>query len=233
MTNHTHLLAKMGDVPLSRVLQGLHASYARYFNEKRDVDGHVFQGRPGVKIILDDSYILQLVAYIHKNPVDAGLVTNPGEYRWSSDSYFRSTDADSVPVSCWRFPPHFQGTDRARVYRECLDETIESFKGGDVYVGTEEEWNELERRDESRKHRYPEERGQPSKETIVREVVESTGYKVEDLKKPGRAQPRTNLRQKAMALMYTEGYGPVEIGEFFNRSHGAVNHAVRKFEEND
>ena len=65
MTNHVHLLIRMGQTDLGKIFKAVHMKYAKYFNLKRKTKGHVFQGRPGMKIILDDSYLLQVVGYIH------------------------------------------------------------------------------------------------------------------------------------------------------------------------
>jgi len=46
MTNHAHLLIKMGTVPLNEIFQTAHMKSAKYFNRKRSTRGHVFQGRP-------------------------------------------------------------------------------------------------------------------------------------------------------------------------------------------
>lgn len=230
MTNHTHLLVKMGEVSLARVLQGLHMSYAKHFNNKYDQSGHVFQGRPGVKIVLDDSYLMQLVPYIHQNPVEAGLVDKVSEYEWSSDNIYQGRKGEmDIKFRCWAFPPGFQGDNRKKVYSQCLDESVEEPVGGEVYIGSEDDWEDLERRREERKDRYPDRRNRPSKEEIAIELIDDTSLSLEDLRESGRSQPETEYRQKAMAAMYEKGYGPVEIAEFFNRTKGTVNHAVKKF----
>lgn len=231
MTNHTHLLLRMGEVPLSRILQGVHMSYARYFNYERGNHGHVFQGRPGVKIVLDDAYLLQLIPYIHNNPVEAGMAEEPSAYRWSSDVLYRGDSREDFELRSFRFPPGFRGEDRTQVYRERLGESPSKLEGGQSYVGTEEEWNELERRREERSDRFRDRRGRRVKDAIAREVLAETEWTIEDLRAPGRAQPQARLRQQAMVRMYGEGYGPREIADYFRRSKGTVSYAVRKFEE--
>jgi REP element-mobilizing transposase RayT len=84
MTNHVHLLIKMQTTPLDEIFQTVHMNYAKYFNAKRETSGHVFQGRPGMKMVLDDSYLEQLIGYIHRNPVKADMVEGVTNYEWSS-----------------------------------------------------------------------------------------------------------------------------------------------------
>lgn len=84
MTNHVHWLVRIGRVPISGVIHSIHSVYARIFNQANERIGHVFQGRFGSQVCLDDKYILSLCRYIHRNPLKAGLVENLSEYPWSS-----------------------------------------------------------------------------------------------------------------------------------------------------
>jgi REP-associated tyrosine transposase len=49
-----------------------------------DRSGHLFQGRYKAFVVDADSYLLELAAYIHLNPVRAGMAKEAGTYRWSS-----------------------------------------------------------------------------------------------------------------------------------------------------
>jgi putative transposase len=84
MTNHVHLLVEMGESPLSRVIQRLHTWYAHYYNQKYKRVGHLFQGRYKAMLCDKAAYLLELVRYIHLNPVRSGITSNPREYPWSS-----------------------------------------------------------------------------------------------------------------------------------------------------
>lgn len=82
--NHFHILAKTGDVPLSKCLQNLQSPYARYFNTKYRLTGHLFEAKCYAGLIRTDSQLLVTSRYIHLNPVKAGLVTDPALYQYSS-----------------------------------------------------------------------------------------------------------------------------------------------------
>jgi len=84
MTNHVHLLIQVGSVPLSRIIQNLGFRYTRYINRKRGEVGHLFQGRYKAILIEADRYLLELVRYIHCNPVRAGLCAAAADSDWSS-----------------------------------------------------------------------------------------------------------------------------------------------------
>jgi REP element-mobilizing transposase RayT len=80
MPNHVHLLLEMERHPLSKIMQGLQQSYTAYFNRKYKLVGHLFQGRYKDILCDRDAYLLELVRYIHLNPVRSKLVRDPGEY---------------------------------------------------------------------------------------------------------------------------------------------------------
>ena len=84
MGNHYHLLVETPEPNLSMTMQWLNVSYATYFNRKQDRSGHLFQGRFKAILIDADAYLNHLSRYIHLNPVRAGIIDAPGQYRWSS-----------------------------------------------------------------------------------------------------------------------------------------------------
>ncbi len=84
LPNHFHLLLRSGNVPLSKVMQVLITAYTMYVNKKHERVGHVFQGRFKSIVVEKESYLLEVLRYIHLNPVKAGLVDSVGDYPWSS-----------------------------------------------------------------------------------------------------------------------------------------------------
>ena len=65
-------------------MRNLFSLYARVFNKKYKRRGHLFGGPYRQAVCLDDSYLLSVSLYIHANPVRAGIVGAPQDYRWSS-----------------------------------------------------------------------------------------------------------------------------------------------------
>lgn len=84
MSNHYHLLLETPSGNLSQIMQHINGAYTNYFNVKRKRYGHLFQGRYKAILIEADEYAKELSRYIHHNPVRAGMVSRPEEYRWSS-----------------------------------------------------------------------------------------------------------------------------------------------------
>lgn len=89
MPNHVHFLVKRGEQPLSKFMQGLQQSYALYFHKKYKRVGHLFQGRYKAILCDGDAYFLELVRYIHLNPVRSKIVAKGNDYLWSSHQAFR------------------------------------------------------------------------------------------------------------------------------------------------
>lgn len=84
MGNHYHLIMETPEANISKVMQYINGSYTTYFNIKRRRIGHLFQGRYKSIVVDKDNYLLELSRYIHLNPVRAGIVEKPEDYRHSS-----------------------------------------------------------------------------------------------------------------------------------------------------
>jgi REP element-mobilizing transposase RayT len=83
MSNHYHLALRMGEVPLSRSMQTLNHRYTQSFNGRHRLFGPFWHGRYRSKLVEDGAYLQQLILYIHRNPVSAGVVNDPADFQWS------------------------------------------------------------------------------------------------------------------------------------------------------
>jgi putative transposase len=90
MDNHYHLLLQSPDGDLSQGMHAIGMGYARMFNKVYERVGHVFQGRFRAALVEHESHAIELARYIALNPVRAGLVARPEDWRWSSYSSFVS-----------------------------------------------------------------------------------------------------------------------------------------------
>lgn len=84
MSNHVHLLIKEGTENLGVAFRRLGASYVYWYNLKYSRNGHLFQDRFRSDAVEDQRYFLTVLRYIHQNPVKAGIVKDPGDFKWSS-----------------------------------------------------------------------------------------------------------------------------------------------------
>jgi len=83
MSNHFHLLLRPGESCLSPVMRRLMTGYAVTYNKRHKRQGHLFQNRYKSFVVEEDTYFLELVRYIHLNPVRAGIIRSLEEL----DSY--------------------------------------------------------------------------------------------------------------------------------------------------
>lgn len=74
--NHFHLLLRTGHVPISTVMRRLLTGYAIWHNRTHRRHGYLFQNRFKSILCQEDTYLLELVRYIHLNPMRAGLLQN-------------------------------------------------------------------------------------------------------------------------------------------------------------
>ncbi|MEA5092717.1 hypothetical protein SDC9_34905 [bioreactor metagenome] len=94
MNNHVHLLIKekkMGAISL--IMQKILTRYAMYYNIKYERSGSLIGSRYKSKPVEKERYLLPLISYIHRNPVESGMVYRIEDYKYSSyKAYFDKKD---------------------------------------------------------------------------------------------------------------------------------------------
>ena len=88
MGNHYHICLRTPEGNLSRVMRHLDGLYTQRFNRMHRRDGALLRGRYKAIVVDKDSYLAQVVRYIHLNPLEAGLVREPQAYVWSSHRFY-------------------------------------------------------------------------------------------------------------------------------------------------
>ena len=78
--NHFHLFLRTGAAPIATVMRRLLTGYAVSFNRRHRRHGHVFQNRYKSILCQEDPYLLELVRYIHLNPLRASVVSSLKEF---------------------------------------------------------------------------------------------------------------------------------------------------------
>jgi putative transposase len=97
MTNHFHLLATpTTDEGLPQMMQAVGRRYVRYFNDRQQRSGTLWEGRYRSTLIETDRYFLACMAYIDLNPVRAGLVATAKDYPWSSHAHYVGLRTDKM-----------------------------------------------------------------------------------------------------------------------------------------
>lgn len=126
MTNHFHLLVEPPEVgDLGRFMQSVGRRYVRYINGTYQRSGTLWEGRFKSAAVSRDEYLMVCSRYIELNPVRAGLVNHPREYRWSSYWY----RALGIPDCLLDEDPWYKGLGmnaegRQKAYRDWVESRI-------------------------------------------------------------------------------------------------------------
>ena len=126
MTNHVHLLVTPSGADTCTVLmRDLGQRYVQYFNRRYERSGTLWEGRFRSCVAESAAYVLACYRYIELNPVLAGMVATPAQYRWSS----YAANAQGKGDSLLRSHPAYDGLGldaerRSRAYREMCDEGV-------------------------------------------------------------------------------------------------------------
>ncbi len=234
MTNHIHLALETGKVPLSRIMLGLQGSYTQTFDRRHGRVGHLFQGRYKSLVVQKDPYLLALVRYIHENPVLAGIVGEPPDYRWWSDRWYRRRggpgwlDVNSVLGMFGR-----QRQAAVRAYAAFMARS----------EGTDYEdlqtFGQLVKGDEEFATRILDHSGEPevvrrglSVDRVARAVAQVLALKVEDLRSARRSRDLSSAR--AMAGYVGRELGRISLSrmaEHFRRDRSTLVRDVQRLEE--
>ena len=93
MSNHIHILLKVGKESVDKILKRIASSYVYWYNWKYYRRGHLFQDRFKSEPVEDDRYLLTVIRYIHQNPIKANIVRNIESYEYSSyGEYINTSD---------------------------------------------------------------------------------------------------------------------------------------------
>jgi hypothetical protein len=84
MDNHYHLMIETPEGNLSIGMRQLNGIYTQKYNRRHNKPGHLFQGRFKAILVQRENYLLELCRYVVLNPVRAGMIEKPEDWKWSS-----------------------------------------------------------------------------------------------------------------------------------------------------
>ena len=235
MKNHIHLLVEVEKVPLSKIMQSFLFRYTQYFNRRYRQVGHLFQGRYKAIVCDKDAYLLELVRYIHLNPVRARVVKRPEDYVWTGHlSYLGKREEDLIDQG---FVLDQLGEDLSSAKRRYRRFVWEGMTGGHEekyyqvkaqrYLGEDAFVERIEReKKESEDWMY-----EIPLEVISREVARAIGCREDELHSVRRSRQGSLGRgMVAYLARRISGYRVKEIADHFRRSSVAVSEAITKIE---
>lgn len=232
MGNHVHLALQVAEIALAQPMQNLSFRYTRWINRRQRRIGHLFQGRYRALLVERDSYLLELVRYIHLNPVRANLVTDPAEYRWSGHRAYLDDDRLPWLTTEWVLSQFSQNPRAAaQSYQRFIQEGIggrhaERFHAGSTdtrILGSDRFIERVLGPDVT--ERCP----PPSLSTIVQAVCQTYGLSPDELTAPGtRRLPAQARALVALIATQTGAASLTAVAQHFGRDVATLSTGIRR-----
>jgi REP element-mobilizing transposase RayT len=232
MTNHLHLAIQVSGRPLGRVVHCFATRYARYFNGKYSRSGHLFENRYYANLVDLDEYLLELVRYIHRNPVKAGLVGKPGSYLWSSHRFYMGRDQLDWLSTRLVLALFHSEIARARVELDrFVLQGVADDHADELFCGAVDDHQKLQETNpdfdlDLAGKCLP----QISLEEIVKSVCDRNGIDDAQLSGPSRQRDISRIRAEiAYEAIHSGAANLATIGRRLNRSGGAIAALIRRY----
>jgi hypothetical protein len=257
MSNHFHLLLRTGEELLSPMMRRLMTGHAVTYNLRYKRQGHLFQNRYKSIVVEEEPYFLELVRYIHLNPVRCGIVKDLEElatYRYSGHSVImgqRDYDVQDVDAVLTRFSDKRKNAIAG--YRGFVASGLnqgrrEELRGGGLIRSTGGIAAMMARGPEERE--LSDERilgsgdfvesvlrdsdnssasGKLSVVDVLKEVSEKSGISSEQILGPSRSRSISNARKQFFLVALEKAGATLSmLGRLSGRSHVAVRMAIEE-----
>lgn len=223
MGNHYHLALRTREIPLSKMMHRINSNFGRYYNRDRGRTGSVFEGRYKAYLIQDESYLLSVIRYIHRNPVRAAICPTVDAYAWSSDQAYRGHDYNFVRTDVLLSILGSNANQSKQEYNSLMGLDDDYDEPITRYLGTEEFW--------SQKQPYkPEPKIQKANLEVI---LQSSGAHAEDITLIKCGCKQKNLmvyKRDYVQRAFASGYSLEEIGKHIAISGVAAGKLMRKLE---
>jgi hypothetical protein len=223
------MVVQVSDLRLGRFIGWVASLYAKCINRRLRRSGHLFERRYRSKLVATDAYLLQLVRYIHLNPVVAGIADSPDRYPWSSHRAYLGYRRDSwlttdMVLSVFATNKR-QATEAYRAFVCTGDcESSDSFLNisNDGSAARDDEYDAtIQRQDDDNT-------ASQSLDQLIEEHCKRHNVCEDELASPRRT--RRNARLRAEIAITAQRFGVAtlhEVATRFNRSDSTLCHAIR------
>jgi REP-associated tyrosine transposase len=255
LSNHFHLLLMPTSTTLSSFMRRLLTGYAVSFNRHNKRSGHLFQNRYKSIVCEEELYLLELVRYIHLNPLRAGMVKSLEEldqYPWSGHAVLmgnRNFDGQETQLVLERFGKKL--TTARRTYRQFVSEGIKEGRRDELVGGGlkrsqgERPLNEYEsfdarvlgngdfvdglKQEELLRDRM---KSTVTLMRIVAAVATTLGLEPDAVRKPSKSRLPASARGIICHLAIFEfGYSGSEVGKYLYLGSSGVSLAAKRGEK--
>ena len=229
MTNHVHMAVQVSDLPLGLVVGWVASQYAKATNKRLKRSGHLFERRYHGNLVDVDSYLLQLIRYIHRNPVAARMVDSPEYYPWSSHRAYLGYRRPALLTTDWVLGQF--GSNRVQAiaaYRDFMAEDDQAsmtlFAGSTDDARLKSDDGYVENVD----NQAAQGQAKPSLTQLIEEFCRLHNITESELASPRRTRRNAKLRAEiALAAQQQRIASLHEVAERFNRSDSSLCHAIR------
>jgi len=232
MTNHVHLVVEDHEGNLSKVLRHVKGVHAQRFNRRHDRVGHLFEGRFWNSLLGDDAYLTSAVEYVHRNPVEAGMVGTPIDYPWSSYASYLGL---ATPHACLSLQPILDmhgGREELRQRTDTAvpgDESLDAFRqdrpspvlGSEAFCRAAVATAETARDTQASARRGVACTTRPSL-TLIRDTVAAEWHIDPASVSTSRRGSKNTPRAVALFLAQSAGWPTNEIADFFGLGSGSA-----------
>lgn len=246
METHYHLLIQTMEANLSEIMRHLGSVYTQKFNRKHESYGHLFRGRYKAILVDRDEYLLEVIRYIHLNPVRAGIVEAPELHKWTSHKLYIASRSGRDPI-CSREILLLFAKDIRKARHEFHDfikqgvpENVEKFYGRERLPAILGSTKYIEEMRERFVYKFQDDYELPEAKRIskitIKQIVEliaaEHGLNVTDVKE-GKRKVLNKPRRLAIHIARRYGGYPLrKIGEFFHiRSYTGVSTIVAQVQK--
>lgn len=234
MENHCHLAVQVGTVPLSNIMQNISFRYTQYINKRYQRIGHLFHGRYKSILVDKDNYLLELIRYIHLNPVRAGIVERPEHYLWSSHREYCQEKSATWLTTDWGLSFFSNNADHAvKKYQDYVEKGIAEGSRKEFSCGTSE--GRLLGDDTFIESALKRDKAQDAVKCSVGDIVSAVCqvYHIEEcqLVSQSKSQPAATARAMAALLVRNaRGLSLTEFANYLQRDLSSISQAARRLE---
>ena len=216
-------------------MQSLSLRYTKWINYTQSRTGHVFQGRYKALLLDADIYLMELVRYVHLNPVRAKMVISPDDYPWSGHHGYLGKEVLPWLTTDWVLSIFSTDIQKARKgYADFVADGIREERRVEFHSGTCEGrilggdnfTNEaFLKANQRHDHQY-------RLDDIVDVVCHRYGITIEQLNASGKARPYSEARAVVVLLAQeSKELSLTELGKMLNRDIAPLGRAGRRLLE--
>jgi len=230
MSNHVHMAVQCHERPISDFVRFIASQYSRATNKKLDRTGHLFERRHRAILVQTDSYLKELVRYIHLNPLRAGIVDAIDDYPWCGHQAYLDGNPPPWLTVNWVLSAFAESLCDARrqyarfLQTDCPTSILEKLSGGSDedhrVLGDDGFIASLEQEAKPQKV-------QQTLAELARTICGKHDVSVGELKSPSRERLYAAIRSE-IGLVAVDGEvaSTADVARFFRRSQSGMSRAI-------